>query len=66
MSERYEIRTIPRSDWQGLADHYVTTIYDRLSGIMVACAGNTPTDSEENATVHLAILNCLKNPYQEF
>ncbi len=57
MSERFIVHTKIRANWRGLADHYVTTIFDQQTGIMVACAADTSEESEEEATKQLAILN---------
>jgi len=60
MPERLEIHTITRTGWQGLADFHVTTIYDRQTGVMVSCAGDTPHESLTNAEAYLAVVNHLK------
>ena len=62
MLNRFKIHTIKRSVAEGvIADYWLTTIYDLETGNAVTCAGDTPADSEENATVYLAMLNGLSN-----
>jgi hypothetical protein len=65
MPERLQVKTIKRSGWRGLADFYVTTIYDQTNDIMATCAGDTPADSEANAKAYLAMLIARKVPHQE-
>jgi len=65
MLNRFKIHTVKRSVKEGvIADYWLTTIYDRETGNAVTCAGDTPSDSEENATVYLAMLNGLSNPHR--
>lgn len=66
MSERFQIHTIKLNVKEGnIVDYCLTTIYDRETGNAVTCAGDTPADSEENATVYLAMLNALKNSHRK-
>jgi hypothetical protein len=59
MTERFYIQTVKRCTGQVLADYYETMIYDRQTGNMVRCAGDTPAESETNAKKYLDILNDL-------
>lgn len=63
MPERFDIRTTKRSIAPVLADYYETTIYDRQTGNMVMCAGDTSAESETYAERYLDLLN-LSNPRQ--
>jgi uncharacterized protein (DUF427 family) len=60
MPKRFEVHTIPKRGWRGLADYYETTIYDKQTDTMVACAGDTPHESLTNAEAYLAVVNHLK------
>ena len=63
MSERFEIRTIKRSKWRGLADFYETTMYDPQTDTTVTCAGDTPSDSRTNAKAYLDVLSDRKDSH---